>query len=180
MYHQINISDSIILDKILEGDAQSIVRHINDNIVFENTVKIPSPYSIEDAHEFIKHVRVFEQENKLQKDWAIRIHGEFAGAIGLVFNFGINSHKSEIGYWIGKPWREKGIMRQVIKDFTDFCFSTYQLVRIEAHVFIHNKASEKVLINNDFIKEGLITAAFLKDGKYKDAFLYSKLSPQYQ
>ena len=177
MYHKITISDAVVLSQIQANDANSIARHIHDPDIYKNTLRIPYPYTVENANHFITAVQKFEKENQKQKDWAIRMYGEMVGGIGLLFNFGPDSHRSEIGYWLTKSYRGRGIMGKVIKKFSDFCFTNYGMTRLEAHVFAQNEASKKVLINNGYQLEGLIKAAFIKDNKFVDAFLYAKISP---
>jgi RimJ/RimL family protein N-acetyltransferase len=176
MHQKIIISEDIELTRMYDEDAESIARHIHDKTIYKNTLKVPYPYLLEDAHQFLQHVKQFERDFEKQKDWAIRIHGELCGGIGLLFNFGVNSHRSEIGYWLTKSWRGRGIMQQVILKFSEFCFSVYGLVRLEAHVFLHNPASQQVLNRTGFEKEGLIKAAYIKDGEILDAMLFAKIA----
>lgn len=176
MHHNIPITKDILLTDIRKTDIQSIAHHINDKTIYNNTLKIPYPYSIHDADDFVNMVKAFETEHNIQKDWAIRIDGEMIGGIGLLYNYGIHSHRSEFGYWISPYYRNRGIMRKVIESFVAYCFDYLKMIRVEAHVFTENTASIRVLEKSGFIKEGKIIAAYIKDGKILDAYLFANIS----
>lgn len=158
-------------------DLGRLVLLLNDAVIYRNTLSIPFPYTDKDANEFFRQVARFEEINNLQKDWTIRLDGLLIGGIGLLLNHGLESHKSEFGYWLGQPYRGKGIMSQCVNAFVEHVFANSALIRLEAHVFAHNPPSSRLLEKCGFEKEGLVRSAFLKEGKPLDAYLYAKLKP---
>ena len=176
---RIDVADAIHLTVIDYPDAPSLVRYLNDDVFYQNTCSIPNPYTMEDANAFIGSVLEYEKKNGVQRDWAIRNpQGEQIGGIGLLYSHGLRSHRSEIGYWLGKPFWNRGIMTKVVMQFCDWIFDKTPIVRLEALVFQGNDASCRVLEKAGFRSEGFIRRAFLKDGRYLDAHLYGIINPE--
>ena len=173
---RIEVQNGYHLTVIDYSDAQSLVRYLNDRAFYDHTCSIPHPYSLADANNFIANVIAFEKEHKIQRDWAIRNReGEQIGGIGLLYNHGLKSHRSEFGYWIGKPYWNKGITTQVVVAFCDYTFNNTGIVRLEALVFDGNLASMRVLKKAGFTHEGFLRSAYVKDNRFIDAHIYAKL-----
>lgn len=173
---RIDVVDGIYLTGIKYSDATHLAEHLNDMVFYQNTCSIPYPYTLADANAFISAVFQYEKRNKIQRDWVIRNpSGELIGGIGLLYNHGLNSHRSEMGYWLAKEYWNQGIMTHVVKTFYQHIFLRTKIIRLEAFVFSSNPASCRVLENAGFIKEGYLKRAYLKDGEYLDAWLYGKV-----
>jgi len=165
----------IVLTELRESDLVRLADLLNDPIVYKNTLSIPHPYEMSDATKYFESVSKFESLNGYRKDWIIRKDDDLIGGIGLLYNHGFDTHKSEFGYWLASGYRGQGIMTLCIKAFIDFVFLTTKIIRIEAHVFQHNIASCRVLEKAGFQKEGFIHKLAEKDGEYLDAHLYAFL-----
>jgi ribosomal-protein-alanine N-acetyltransferase len=175
VHHRIEVGDEIHLTEVRWCDAQSFVDHLNDEEIHRNTLKIPKPYTLDDALHFIQDCRNFEQEKEKQCSWVIRRGDDLIGGIGILFPHGIKDHKCEIGYWLAKGERRKGIMPRVIQAFSDFLMKDYGYTRIEAKTFPYNPASAKVLERAGFVREGRLRSFHKKDGGLVDSFLYAKV-----
>jgi RimJ/RimL family protein N-acetyltransferase len=149
---------------------------MNEPAIPRNTLTIPYPYDMKDARMFYARVTDWQQLNNLQKDWSIRQGDLLIGGIGLMYNHGLDSHKSEIGYWLSASHRNKGIMTDCIRAFSQAVFDNTSIVRLEAHVFSHNEPSCRALEKAGYEREGYVRKGFLKNGKYLDAWLYSRLA----
>lgn len=170
------VNEHISLKRNDDSAIPYFIKYLNDPTIYANTLKVPSPYNESDGHDFLKHCNDFEAEHGKQKDWGIYQGEELIGGIGLLFNHGVDSHKSEIGYWLAAPFRGQGIMTQVVNRFASFCFNDYKLVRLEAQVFFENPASAKVLEKAGFKNLGLHRKAHKKDGAYQDALFFERVS----
>lgn len=171
----IEVNEHIHLTPIKHSDASRLAESLNDPVFYHQTCSIPYPYTLADANAFISAVQVFENQNKVQRDWVVRDkHDHLIGGIGLLFGHGINAHRSEMGFWLSKEYWNKGIMTEVVKCFTNWNLSETKLVRLEAFVFKDNLASCRVLEKAGFEKEGFLKKAFLKNGEYLDAWLYAR------
>ena len=151
----IEIDKQITLKPVSESDKPNLIKYISDASVFANTLVIPYPYTEKDADEYVDFNRKFESEHKVQCNWGIHIpEAGFIGGIGLLFDDGVGSHKSKFGYWIGEPFRGRGIMTKVVEIFANHVMALYDMKRLEAYVFSDNRASMRVLEKAGFIYEG--------------------------
>jgi RimJ/RimL family protein N-acetyltransferase len=117
-------------------------------------------------------------EHGKSTEWAIRDgDGALIGGIGFSRVYGKYSHKDELGYWLGQPYRGRGIMTQVVAKVCEVGFGHYKLRRIEAPVFEFNAASARVLEKNGFVAEGILRSYFLKNDKPVDVKMYAKIKP---
>lgn len=179
MENKIIINDSISLTDFFSGDKSNLLRYMNDPVVYNNTLSIPSPYMEADAEKWFEIVAEKKDKYGMLVNWAVRdsVLGVIGG-IGSFMHTGKDGHKDEIGYWLAEPLRGQGLMTEIIGRFSDYLFETRPLVRIEAWVFAHNPASARVLEKNGFEKEGYARKYARKNGVFLDAILYAKIKDQ--
>jgi RimJ/RimL family protein N-acetyltransferase len=173
------INDFLSLTDIRLSDLEDLCAQINDKTVYENTLSIPFPYAESDGISFISGTLKTEEETNKRRNYAIRYNDKLIGIIGLLYNYGLHSFKSEIGYWISATYRNQGLMSNALQTFIRICFEEKRLYRLEANVFLANKASQKLLEKNGFKYEGTLRNAFVKDGQYKSSLIYSALRDEW-
>jgi [ribosomal protein S5]-alanine N-acetyltransferase len=156
-------------------DKSDLIYHINDIDVANNTLTIPYPYTSSDADFYFNLIKELDSKHGKPTSFAIRFEGKLIGGIGRIVCYGIDSHKDEIGYYIGKDYRNKGIMTSVVSGFTDFLHKEHHLVRIEAGVFLQNKSSMKVLEKAGFQYECVKRKYHKKGNEYLNAKMYVKI-----
>ncbi len=171
----IRVNDRVEMSIVQPADQEALVRHLNDRTIYENTCNIPYPYRAKDAEHFIRDEYFFMDTHGKWRSLAIRVQGDLIGGIGLLYNHGIESFKSEIGYWLAKPYRGQGIMTAVVRRFSDHCLEELDFMRLEANVFYHNNRSMKVLEQAGFQKEGILRKAYRKEEQYLDSVLYARI-----
>ncbi|HZX43582.1 MAG TPA: GNAT family protein [Myxococcaceae bacterium] len=156
-------------------DAPSLATHANDVTVWRNLRDaFPHPYTLEHALGFIEHTRS-------QPPWcqlAIVVEGQVAGSIGLKLGTDVERVSAELGYWLGAPFRGRGVMSEAIRAFTDDAFDRFSLTRIFALPFAHNVASCRALENAGFTLEATLRQSAIKEGRITDQRLYARLSEQ--
>ena len=111
----------INLRELSVNDAQDIAHLMNYNIS-KYLYKVPDPYSVEDALNFIKTAHNdFESLSTLH--FAIEYKGMselgsnypvLAGSIGLK-NIDLINKKANLGYWIGKQYWGRGIATECVE-----------------------------------------------------------------
>jgi ribosomal-protein-alanine N-acetyltransferase len=173
---QIVINDLVHLSEFHSSDKDALVQHLNDEDIYERTLRIPFPYTEEDADEWLALVAKITKQQGCPVHFGIReADGSLVGACGFDgFDVG-KSHRAEIGYWLAKPLWGRGIMTAVVQRVCQHAFEEFSLVKVTAHVFTHNPASARVLEKCGFQQEGLLRKHFLKDGKFIDARLFALL-----
>lgn len=133
------------------SDAIAVRKNIQDKVIFDNTLKIPRPYLLKHAKEHIaKNLKQYRMNNPANIGFVIDVGGEAVGAIGFTFR----GRTGEIGYWLAKRHRRKGIVSLVVGHIVDYLFHTYKIEAIQASVYVQNEASRGVLLKNGFKKIG--------------------------
>ena len=171
---EIVVDNQIYLSQVNKEDVNQLCLHLSDKEIYDNTLMIPYPYTTKDAEWWV----LFVEENKFSNgrltNWAIRDRSSMLiGSFGFHLKYGINSHRDEIGYWLAKPYWNKGIMTRVVKKMCQFGFDEFNLTRIEAVVFESNLPSCKVLEKAGFNYEGLLKKYILKNSKYIDGKIFA-------
>jgi RimJ/RimL family protein N-acetyltransferase len=118
-------------------DAKAIAVLVNDRRIAENTFRIPHPYSLADAKEWIGSVRRSGEEN-----FVITVAGEIVGGCGC------HHHRDgtpEIGYWLGVPFWGNGYATEAARALIDHVFDTHGHAMLAAGARISNPASRRVL-----------------------------------
>ena len=152
-------------------DAESLARHANNRKVWIALRDLfPHPYTIEDAHTFLKSVINSEPVTL----FCIEVNKAAVGGIGIRIGTDVHRQTAELGYWLSQEFWRRGIMSEAVGAFTEFCFEHFQLRRIFAEPFANNAASARVLEKAGFVLEGRLKNNVLKDGKLLDSLLYAR------
>jgi len=151
-------------------DADSLVENANNfDIARFMSDAFPSPYTLEDAKNFI----AFATKDEPIHIFAIDIDGQAVGGIGIHPQADIMKKNAELGYWLGEKYWGKGIISKAIREIIPWAFNTYDITRIYARPFGSNMASQKVLEKAGFVLEARIKENIFKNGEYLDELIYA-------
>ncbi len=172
-------TDRLILRKMTLDDAQDIFEYAKDEEI-SKWVTWPAHKSIDDTIQFINFVLDGYKKNKHIGFVAERKEDKkVIGTIGFA-TFFVDHDKAEIGYTFGAKYWGKGYATEAAKKIIEFGFNELDLNRIQAHVFIPNEASKKVLKKIGMKFEGILKQAFKKNGKYLDLELCAILKEDFE
>lgn len=165
------------LRRLQLGDAPSITKYCQDPLISHMTVRIPFPYFLKDAEWFMNDS--IEKWNKGKSfNFGIVIDDEVVGICGL--NDVDEKHRhAELGYWIGKPFRGKGIMSKTAKAVVKFGFEELKLHRLDAWHMEENEGSKSIIKKLGFTHEGIRREGHFKDGTWKNSVMYGLLEQEY-
>ena len=154
------------------GDAAALVGQADNRNVSRNLRdRFPYPYTPTAAAGWLKHVAAEEPETS----FAIATAEELIGGIGIELGEDIHHRSGEIGFWLGEPFWERGIVTSAVVAFTPWAFERFDLVRIWAGVFDRNRASARVLEKAGYLLEGRMRGAVVKDGRVLDELIYAQV-----
>lgn len=160
------------LRPLLPEDAPSLAQMANDITVWRNLRDMfPHPYTLEHAERFIEHAS--SQSPTCHR--AIVIDGRAVGTIGLKLGTDVERISAEVGYWLGAPYRGRGVMTEVIHAFTDEAFEIFSLSRIFALPFAHNVPSCRALEKAGYVLEGVLRRSCIKEGRIIDQRQYARV-----
>ena len=164
----------LILRPFVESDAEDVVRLAGAREIAATTLRIPHPYSLADAEQFIAGCSKNSDEGSAAVFAITDQGGELRGACGLELN-PVHRH-AEIGYWIGLPYWGRGFATEAAAIVLDYGFAHLNLHRIFAAHFIGNPASGRVLQKIGMTYEGRLRGHYFKWGKFFDAESYGILT----
>ena len=84
-------------------------------------------------------------------------------------------NQAELGYWIGKPFWNRGYATEAAIAVIRFGFASLDLDRIASRHFSRNPASGRVMQKAGLRHEGTARQSMIKWGKYEDLQLYAIL-----
>jgi RimJ/RimL family protein N-acetyltransferase len=119
-------------------DAKAVAALANDRRIAENTARIPYPYKLADAEQFIAGAN-----KKGEAAYLITLRdGTIIGACGLMFHY---DDTPEIGYWLGVPYWNKGYATEALHALIDYAFTDLMHDAVQAGARVTNPASRRVL-----------------------------------
>jgi RimJ/RimL family protein N-acetyltransferase len=142
-------------------DAKRVAALVNDRRIAENTARIPHPYTVDDAKEWISAT-----VSQSVASYVITVTGEVIGACGLDMRAPSPSlvpavprkrasvgkgHArecrvgAEIGYWIGVPFWGCGYATEAARGLIDHAFGDLGCEVLSASARVSNPASRRVL-----------------------------------
>ena len=148
------------------ADASRVAALVGDWDIARMTSRIPHPYSLVDADLWIASLGVDEFVRGVELD------GALIGAVGYIEG---KSGEAEIGYWIGKPFWNRGYATEAAIAVIRFGFASLDLNRIASRHFSRNPASGRVMQKAGLRHEGTARQSMIKWGKYEDLQLYAIL-----
>ena len=137
-------------------------RTVADSVIFLRRVKMqckrgePSPWGI-----------------------VLKESGMLIGTIGYQ-NLNSNHSCAEVGFTLSRPYWNKGLMTEALREVLRFGFEKLNLNRIEARCKVDNIASERVMKKCGMKLEGVMREQMFVKGEYHDLKMYSVLKREYE
>lgn len=166
-----------------ENDSKRLVDLLNNDEIESKLLRIPKPYTIDNAKWFLDYVTrlnsiIFNNDDKnlsiddifksrkvdaimfkivLISDTTDCNDNLLIGGIGIEPVCGDDHnmiHRGKIGYWLGQEYWGKGYATEAVKLLIEFVkMELHSIKRLEASVFLNNMASMNVLIKAGFVNE---------------------------
>ena len=127
----------LVLRAPRRSDVKAIASFANDRRIAANTARIPHPYGIEDAEQFIAAV------NKREGEACFVIMLECA-PIG-VCSVDLREDGPELGYWLGVPYWGRGLATEAARALIDHAFGDLEHETLISGARVNNPASRRVL-----------------------------------
>lgn len=95
-------------------DVKAIAILANDRRIAANTARIPHPYGVADAEQFIASVNRRDGETC----FVMMLDGKLIGACGI----DPREDSPELGYWLGAPYWSRGFTTEAVRAVIDYAF----------------------------------------------------------
>jgi RimJ/RimL family protein N-acetyltransferase len=146
--------------------------------IADTTLSIPHPYELNMALDWIQtHKQKRDKNEEYVFAITLRNSSQLIGAIGITLFSAYN--RGEMGYWIGKPYWNRGFATEAGKALLRFGFEDLRLNRIFARRFSRNPASGRVLLKIGMAREGCMRQHIKRWDKYEDIEFYAILYKDY-
>lgn len=168
------LKDTVILLRKLGPEDAPRMAELANNLKIAVNLRdgFPHPYTLADAEAFLEKYANLEPLSI----FAIEYKGEYAGNISLMPGTDVYRKSAEIGYFLGEPFWNKGIMTRAVNLITEYGFRDLGLARIHTGIFEYNTASMRVLEKCRFVREGIFTKSVFKQGRLWDEIRFAKVS----
>jgi RimJ/RimL family protein N-acetyltransferase len=164
--------DQILLRPWQRNDVQQLAKIANNKNVWNNVRdRLPSPYTVMDALQWVEHC----SKEIPHQNLAIVYNNIVAGTIGCTLQKDVARKNVELGYFIDEQFWGKGIATEAVRLMIDYIQQHFDVMRIFAEVFEHNKASMKVLEKNGFYLESIRKKSVIKNNIIMNDYVWVKL-----
>ena len=137
-------TERILLRPWREEDAEALYRHASDPEVGPRAGWSPHK-SVDESRNIIR--TLFANDHT----WAI-VQKESREPIGCICyytpdesNIGIGPNDAEVGYWVARPYWNRGIATEALQLLIDYCFRQRGFRTLWADHFLDNQASSRVM-----------------------------------
>lgn len=145
-----------VLSVPTDGDVEAVFAACQD-VDIQRFTTVPSPYLREHAEVFVAQSRL-RWADDVEATWAVRTDGKLAGMIGL---HGLAGGAPQIGYWMTRDHRGRGLLTEAAHVVLDWGFSPRgaNAARIGWQAVVGNRASARVAQALGFRYEGTLRQA---------------------
>jgi RimJ/RimL family protein N-acetyltransferase len=157
-----------------EGDVGAIVAACNDPQIATFLEMIPSPYTEDDALEYLELTREGWEAGTMS-NFAIVESGRAVGSIGIRWLDGFEQGSAEIGYWVAADARGRGLCTRALRLAAAWALGHTERLQLRADV--DNRPSNRVAEKAGFRREGVLRSSRYNSrlGRRVDFAMYSLL-----
>jgi RimJ/RimL family protein N-acetyltransferase len=145
----------LLLRPLRPDDGPAIATKINNYDISKNLARVPFPYHLEDAEEFLQWAASLDHRSAFR---VITLKQQPDDLIGIIsYDWMEAKHRAELGYWLVQEHWGKGLMTEAARAMVEHAFTVSGLNTLSSCYFNENPASGKVLGHAGFEFEGLCT-----------------------
>ena len=134
-------TERLVLKKLVDADKERLVSLIGDFRVSKTLSKVPYPYTLDDADEWL------ERSHNQKFNLNIFLNDDLIGGIGLT---PAEDDFYELGYWLGVEYWGQGYATESVRGLLSYAKTNTPYEKFKANVYKENVASAKVLEKNGF------------------------------
>ena len=176
---RLEIGDGFHLAPVRASDKAAYLEHFADPVIGQMLLAIPVPYTEADADRWIAKRLSNARAREIQFGLR-RADGSLIGGIGLVEERSAAIYRGEIGYWLARDYRGRGLMPRAIRVFADYAFRELKLHKLTATTYPFNTSSARALEKAGFSFEGRLREHIRSrnGAEYYDSLVYGLVAPR--
>jgi RimJ/RimL family protein N-acetyltransferase len=140
-----------------DGDVEAITAACNDPAIAAFLDQIPSPYTADDAREYIAACRVGWDDGTMT-NLAVTVDGRAVGSIGVRW-YEPEQGNAEVGYWIAPDARGQGLCTRALHLVARWVFEQPWMERLQLRADEDNAPSNRVALKGGFQREGVLRSS---------------------
>jgi RimJ/RimL family protein N-acetyltransferase len=145
-------TERLVLRPLTPEDAAEIAAKIDDYQISKNLARVPFPYHLSDAEEFLDWALALDHRSAFR---AITLKSDPQQIVGIIsYDWMQDAQKAELGYWLVPEVWGKGMMTEAAKAMVELAFTHSDLDSLSSCYFNENPASGKVLSRAGFVVTG--------------------------
>ena len=169
----------LLLRPFRNDDAAAVQQLAGDREIADTTENIPHPYEDGMAEAWIAtHGEHFRDGSNVVFAVELTASNRLIGACGMRLEQ--RHRKSELGYWIGKPFWGEGYATEAAAGVVNYGFETLSLNNISARHLSRNPASGRVMQKLGMRHVATLREDTIKWGKFEDIELYCVLRKEWE
>jgi RimJ/RimL family protein N-acetyltransferase len=167
-------TERLVLRPYRAEDVDAVHRACQDPDILR-WLTVPSPYTRDDAVEFVEVTTVSARAEKRGLLTAVEADGEFVGSAG-VHDLTTGLLGPGVGYWLA-PWaRGRGYAAEAARALADWGLER-GAARVHLFADVDNAASQAVARRAGFADEGVVRSCLpYRDGSRGDAVLFGRVA----
>ena len=135
-------TERLILRPMRRSDVSAIVNLAGDEAVATKTASIPYPLTYREAEDWLNRHLGWGGDKEVVFAIEHKENRVFLGAIGILITG--TRGPAPMGYWLGRPFWNKGYMTEAIHRLIDHAFADLGVTAIRAAAYPDNPASMRV------------------------------------
>jgi RimJ/RimL family protein N-acetyltransferase len=180
MFELAALPSGYLLTSTKPEDRDDYVRLLADGEVAGFIPTIPQPYTTASAEAWIRHRLAYAAQHGREICFAIRSpDGSLAGSVGVDDLPAGHGDSGELGYWLGRVHRGRGIARTAVQAFIPYAFGHLSLGSLTARTLRSNLASARLLASVGFAMEEGLECAHGREG-LQDTFKFALLRSDWE
>ncbi len=167
----------LLLRPVTRDDAEAIYSYASNPNVSKYTLWEPHQ-TVQDSLKFIEDYIFHYYSKEVPEPWGMALKTvpeRLIGTIGCFWTFQ-HSRAMEIAYALAEDHWGKGFVAEAANEVLEYCFTKYNLKRIQARCKVENTASARVMEKIGMTHEGTLRSAVFHRERFWDLHLYAKVA----
>jgi [ribosomal protein S5]-alanine N-acetyltransferase len=172
---------NLVLRPLIQSDAENIFEYAKNPNVSLYTLWEPHK-TVNDSLNFIVEYAHSHYRERVPEPFGITLRENPNKVIGTVGCSWVSKplKSMELAYAIAEPYWGNGLVAEASRAAVDYCFKTFEVIRMQARCKIENKGSSRVMKKIGMTFEGTLRSVIFHRNRFWDMHYYSVLKDDWR